>query len=89
MLYYGKLYTSALIGLFHFFQGCIVFCLVADSTLITSLLIRASLWLSGTESACNAGDTRDTGSVSGWGKSHGEGNGNPRQYLAWEIAWTE
>ena len=28
-----------------------------------------------------AGDTRDVAS--------GEGNGNPLQYLAWEIPWTE
>ena len=34
-------------------------------------------WLSGKESACNAGDP---GSVSGLGRSSGEGNGNPVQY---------
>ena len=34
----------------------------------------------GKESACNAGDARDTGSVPGLGRSHGEGNGNPLQY---------
>ena len=28
----------------------------------------------------NAGDTRDTGSIPGWGRSPGEGNGNPLQY---------
>ena len=28
------------------------------------------------------------GSVPGWGRSPGEGNGNPLQ-LAWEIPWTE
>ena len=27
-----------------------------------------------------AGDTRDAGSVPGWGRSPGEGNGNPLQY---------
>ena len=27
----------------------------------------------------NAGDIRDTGSISGWGRSTGEGNGNPLQ----------
>ena len=26
-----------------------------------------------------AGDIRDTGSISGWGRSTGEGNGNPLQ----------
>ena len=28
----------------------------------------------------NAGDTRDAGSIPGWGRSPGEGNGNPLQY---------
>ena len=32
----------------------------------------------------NAGDARDMGSVPGLGRSPGEGNGNPLQYLAWE-----
>ena len=34
----------------------------------------------------NAGDT---GSIPGSGSSPGEGNGNPLQYLAWEIPRTE
>ena len=36
----------------------------------------------GKESACNAGDL---GSILGSGRSPGEGNGNPFQYLAWKI----
>ena len=32
----------------------------------------------------NAGDTRDTGSVPGSGRSSGEGNGNPLQYSCLE-----
>ena len=36
--------------------------------------------------ACNAGDL---GSIPGSGKSPGEGDGNPLQYLAWKIPWTE
>ena len=28
----------------------------------------------------NAGDVRDVGSIPGWGRSPGEGNGNPLQY---------
>ena len=32
----------------------------------------------------NAGDTRDAGSVTGWGRSPGEGNGNPLQYSCLE-----
>ena len=34
----------------------------------------------GKESACNAGDAGDVGSVSGLGRSPGGGNGNPLQY---------
>ena len=37
-------------------------------------------WLSGKEPACNAGDAGDMGSVPGWGRSSGGGNGNPLQY---------
>ena len=36
--------------------------------------------LSGKESACNTGDTRDVGSIPGLGRSAGEGNGNPLKY---------
>ena len=28
----------------------------------------------------NAGDARDVGSIPGWGRSPGEGHGNPLQY---------
>ena len=35
---------------------------------------------SGKELPENAGDIRDMGSVPGWGRSSGEGNGNPLQY---------
>ena len=34
----------------------------------------------GKESACNAGDTGDVGSIPGLGRSPGGGNGNPLQY---------
>ena len=34
----------------------------------------------------NAGDM---GSVSGMGRSPGEGNGNPLQYFSWKVPWTE
>ena len=37
-------------------------------------------------SACNAGDL---GSIPRSGRSLGEGNGNPLQFLAWRIPWTE
>ena len=37
-------------------------------------------WLSGKESACDAGDSGDPGSIPRWGISPGEGNGNLVQY---------
>ena len=37
----------------------------------------------------NARDIRDVGSIPGLGRSPGEGNGNPLQYFAWKIPWTE
>ena len=44
---------------------------------------------SGKELACNAGDIRDVGSIPGWGRSSGGGNGNPLQcsYLENAGAW--
>ena len=38
----------------------------------------------GKESARNAGDTGDAGSIPGSGRSPGEGNGNPLQYSCLE-----
>ena len=32
------------------------------------------------ESACNVGDARNAGSIPGFGRSSGEGNGNPIQH---------
>ena len=46
-------------------------------------------YTSSKESACNARDTGDMGLIPGSGRSPGEGNGNPLQYLPWEISWTE
>ena len=40
----------------------------------------------GKESACSAGDP---GSFPGFGRSPGEGNGNPLSIFAWKISWTE
>ena len=42
----------------------------------------------GKESACNAGDTGDVGSIPESGRSPGEGNGN-FNILAWKIPRTE
>ena len=41
-------------------------------------------WLSGQEPTCSAEATGDTGLIPGWGKSSGEGNGNPLQYFCQE-----
>ena len=38
------------------------------------------------DDACNAGDL---GLILGSGRSTGEGNDNPLQYLAWRFLWTE
>ena len=37
----------------------------------------------------SAGDKRDSGSIPWVGKSPGGGHGNPLQYTAWRIPWTE
>ena len=44
--------------------------------------------LTGKESARNAGNTDDVGSIPGLGRSPGGGNGNSG-ILAWKIPWTE
>ena len=41
-------------------------------------------WLSGKESACNAGAIGDVGSMPGLGRSPGVGNGTPLQYCCLE-----
>ena len=40
----------------------------------------------GKESTCHAGDL---GLIPGLGRSPREGHGNPLQYLAWRLPWTE
>ena len=37
----------------------------------------------------NSGDIRDVGSIPGSGRSPGGGHGNPLQYFAWRVSWTE
>ena len=46
-------------------------------------------WLSQKESACQAGDSGDAGSISGSGRSPGEGNGNLLQYSCLRNPWAE
>ena len=47
-------------------------------------VIRQPRWLSGKEAAYKAGDTGDSGSIPGLGRSLGERNGNPLQYSCLE-----
>ena len=49
---------------------------------------RLPQWLSGKESAGNAGATGDTGVIPVLGRLPGEGNGNPLQYSGLDQ-WTE
>ena len=46
-------------------------------------------WLHGKESACNAGDTGDSGSIPGWEDALEEEIATHSSILAWEIPRTE
>ena len=50
----------------------------------SNMLKRFILWLSSKESACNAGDAGEGGSVPGSGRCPGGGHGNPLQYSCLE-----
>ena len=54
-----------------------IFTMNLDRITITMILTIFTMWLSGKESACQAGDM---GSTPGSGISPGEGNENPLQY---------
>ena len=58
---------------------------------VTSILFlwRLPQWLSGKESACNAGATGDAGSIPGSGDPLEEGMATHSSILAWGIPWTE
>ena len=43
----------------------------------------------GSDGKVSVYSARDPGSVPGLGRSPAEGNGNPLQYIAWKIPWTE
>ena len=51
---------------------------------LLTFLLGLHLWFSNKESACNAGDTGDSGSIPGSGRAPGGGNGNPFQYSCLE-----
>ena len=46
-------------------------------------------WLSGKESACNAGDVGDVGLIPGWADPLREEMVTHSSILAWRIPWTE
>jgi len=46
-------------------------------------------WLSDKESACNAGDTGDEGSILSWEDPQEEEMATHFSILAWKIPWTE
>ena len=52
-------------------------------------LIRLPRWQSSEESACQAGDARDTDLIPGSGRSPGEASGNHSSILVQKIPWTE
>ena len=54
--------------------------------LILSICMGLAQWLSGKESACNAGDP---GSIPGPGRSPEGGMATHSGILAWRIPWTE
>ena len=58
--------------------------LFQESKASAVLVVGVFLWLSGKESACNAEDAGDAGSIPGSGRSSGGGHGNPLQYSCLE-----
>ena len=56
----------------------------ANYSLTPSGDVHVPWWLSGKESACNAEDAGDAGSIPGSGRSSGGGHGNPLQYSCLE-----
>ena len=54
-----------------------------------NILYGLPVWLSGKESTWSAGDSRDICYIPGSGRSPAVGDGNPLQYLAWKVPWTE
>ena len=46
-------------------------------------------WLGGKDPPTSAGDVGDVGSISGSGRSSGEGMAIHSSILAWKISWTD
>jgi len=79
------LFLILLDGFFHHFMEA-----KTEAQIICRVLYRIILgsglprWLSSKESACNAEDTGNMGSIPGSGRSPGGGHGNPLQYSCLE-----
>jgi len=59
---------------------------------LKSAVVPATLlpwWLSSKESASNAGNIGDAGSIPGWGDPLDEGMATHSGILGWRIPWTE
>ena len=52
-------------------------------------LVKAMDFPGGSDGKVSVYSVRDPDSIPGLGRSPGEGNGNPLQYIAWKIPWTE
>ena len=78
-----------LIGVIFKIYKCICNLLCFEYNRKLKVLSRLIQWLSGKESACNAGDAKDSGLIPGWGRSLGGGNRNPLHILAWKSPLEE
>ena len=58
--------------------------LLLTVSLLNNLVIYPTVVLVVKNLPANVGDLRDGGSLPGWGRSPGEGNGNPLQYSCLE-----
>ena len=72
--------------LINFYSSIIAshYCVSCCRTTKWTSYIRLPQWLSGKESACSAGDIKDTGSIPGSGRSPRGGHGIPLQYFCLE-----
>ena len=52
-------------------------------------LVKAMDFPGGSDGKVSVYSVRDPDSIPGLGRSPGEGDGNPLQYSAWKIPWTE
>ena len=77
-------YISQYFPRFNTFEIKKIYIYIHTHTHTTTSFKELLRWLSGKESTCNAGGARDTGSISGSGRSSGGGNSIPFQYSCLE-----